>query len=59
MRARSSRWSAWTLRSFHRHGELRHDVHVFGLLRDDWRRSPLARAPAQLTGEPPPAFVVG
>ncbi len=46
-----------TLRRFHRHGSERHDVAVFGLLRDEWQASPLASAPVVLTGDVPPAFV--
>lgn len=46
------------LRGWHRHGESVHDVWMFGLLRDDFARSPLAAIPGELRGEPPPAFVV-
>ena len=46
------------LRGFHRHGDVLHDVVVFGLLRPAWSRSELAAVPAELTGEPPEAFVV-
>jgi len=46
------------LRGFHRHGDVLHDVVVFGLLRPGWSRSELAAVPAELTGEPPEAFVV-
>jgi ribosomal-protein-alanine N-acetyltransferase len=42
-----------TLRSFHRHGTVRHDVAVFGLLRADW--VPPAGG-VELLGEVPPAF---
>ena len=45
-----------TLRGFHRHGEAVHDVDVFGLLRADWERSPLAAVPAEVVGGPPAAF---
>ena len=45
-----------TLRAFHRHGDRVHDVHVFGLLRVDFARGPLAAVPATLAGEPPEAF---
>jgi [ribosomal protein S5]-alanine N-acetyltransferase len=38
-----------TLRSFHRHGDVRHDVHVFSLLRDEWSAGPLADVPFALT----------
>jgi ribosomal-protein-alanine N-acetyltransferase len=45
-----------TLHGFHRHGDTRHDVHVFGYLREAWLASPLATAPVELTGDVPPAF---
>lgn len=47
-----------TLRAWHRHGDDVHDVELFSLLRADWEGSPLAAVPADLHGEPPPAFVV-
>jgi ribosomal-protein-alanine N-acetyltransferase len=47
------------LRRWHRHGDAAHDVHVFGLLREEWARSPLAAVPVELDGEPPEAFVIG
>lgn len=46
-----------TLRSFHRHGDEVHDVHVYSLLRADFDGGPLARIDVELEGEPPPAFV--
>lgn len=48
-----------TLRSYHRHGDRRHDVHVFGCLREQWQAGPLAAVAVELRGEVPPAFVVG
>jgi len=48
------------LRRWHRHGATAHDVHVYGLLREEWAASSLAAVPVRLEGEPPPAaFVVG
>jgi ribosomal-protein-alanine N-acetyltransferase len=47
------------LRAWHRHGEAVHDVVVFGMLRQGWERSPLARVPTEIEGTPPPAFFVG
>jgi ribosomal-protein-alanine N-acetyltransferase len=44
------------LRHWHRHGAEVHDVVVFGLLRADWVRSPLAAVPTTLQGAPPAAF---
>ncbi len=45
-----------TLRAFHRHGDTRHDVHVFGLLRSEWLAGSVASPGAELVGEVPPAF---
>ena len=47
------------LRSWHRHGDARHDVVVFRLLREEWEASPLAEVPVQVTGTAPAAFAVG
>jgi ribosomal-protein-alanine N-acetyltransferase len=47
------------LRGWHRHGDHLHDVVVFGMLREDWRRSPLHPLPARVEGSPPAAFAVG
>jgi ribosomal-protein-alanine N-acetyltransferase len=46
------------LRSWHRHGDQRHDVVVFGLTREDWERSGLRAVPATITGSAPAAFQV-
>ena len=46
------------LRSWHRHGEARHDVVVFGMLREQWEASELASVPVEVSGSPPAAFVV-
>jgi ribosomal-protein-alanine N-acetyltransferase len=47
------------LAGWHRHGDVLHDVVVFGMLRADWERSPLRSVPVQVRGTPPAAFVVG
>ena len=47
-----------TLRGVHRHGDTVHDVHVYGLLREDFPATPLAAVEAEVSGEPPPAFAV-
>ncbi len=46
------------LRGWHRHGDAVHDVFVFGLLRDDWRSSPLAEVPVRIGGTPPAAWLL-
>jgi ribosomal-protein-alanine N-acetyltransferase len=47
------------LASWHRHGDVLHDVVVFGMLRMGWDRSPLRSIHVEVRGTPPPAFVVG
>jgi ribosomal-protein-alanine N-acetyltransferase len=47
------------LRGWHRHGDVLHDVVVFGLLRPAYERSELAAVPVDISGTPPPAFLVG
>ena len=42
------------LRGWHRHGERRHDVVVFRLLREEWART----VDVEVTGDPPAAFVI-
>lgn len=44
------------LHAWHRHGAAVHDVFVFGLVRDDWKTSPLVKAPVRISGTPPPVW---
>jgi len=44
--------------AWHRHGDVVHDVVVFGLTRAAWERAELRRVPAEVTGTLPPAFTV-
>ena len=46
------------LRAFHRHGDVLHDVVVFGMTRKGWLKSDLRRVPVQIEGTSPPAFAV-
>jgi ribosomal-protein-alanine N-acetyltransferase len=46
------------LRSWHVHGEQRHDVVVFRLLREEFEGGPLRQVAAEIAGDPPEAFVV-
>ena len=43
------------LRAWHRHGDVHHDVNVFGLLRDEWPGAPFEVA---VEGEPPAPWLV-
>ena len=43
------------LRAWHRHGDLHHDVNVFGLLREEWSGAPFD---VVVEGEPPAPWVV-
>jgi ribosomal-protein-alanine N-acetyltransferase len=43
------------LRAWHRHGDVAHDVNVFGLLRAEWPGAPFA---VDVEGEPPAAWIV-
>ena len=44
------------LRHWHRHDDAWLDVNVFGMLREEWERGPLAGLPIRVEGEPPAAF---
>ena len=46
------------LASWHRHGDVLHDVVVFGMLATAWEHSPLRDVPVEIGGTPPAAFVV-
>jgi ribosomal-protein-alanine N-acetyltransferase len=46
------------LTGWHRHGDVVHDVVVFGMLAAAWERSPLRSVPVTIQGTPPPAFIV-
>ena len=46
------------LAAWHRHGDEVHDVVVFAMVRSAWESSALADVPVEVSGTPPPAFVV-
>jgi ribosomal-protein-alanine N-acetyltransferase len=46
------------LAGWHQHGDVVHDVVVFGMERAAWERSGLRAVPADVGGTAPPAFVV-
>jgi ribosomal-protein-alanine N-acetyltransferase len=48
-----------TLRRWHRHGDRLHDVHVFGLLREELPDTPLSAYRVTAIGSPPSVWVVG
>jgi ribosomal-protein-alanine N-acetyltransferase len=45
------------LRDYHRHGDRARTVALYSLLAADWRRSPLARTPARVSGTVPRGFL--
>jgi len=47
------------LRSWHRHGSRVRDVVLFSLLKDQWRRSPLAQVQVEIHGDPPQGLCGG
>jgi ribosomal-protein-alanine N-acetyltransferase len=47
------------LAAWHRHGDILHDLVVFGLLRPAWERSALRGVAAEVRGTPPDAFLPG
>jgi ribosomal-protein-alanine N-acetyltransferase len=47
-----------TLRHWHRHGDNQLDVHIFGLLREDWPSTPLAAVAATVVGAPPAPWLL-
>jgi N-acetyltransferase len=47
------------LRAFHRHGDVLHDVVVFGMTAKGWMHSPLYGVQVSVEGTSPPAFSVG
>ncbi|MDP9293618.1 MAG: GNAT family N-acetyltransferase [Actinomycetota bacterium] len=47
------------LAAWHRHGDRVHDVVVYGMVRSAWESSALADVAVEVSGTPPPAFVVG
>ena len=47
------------LRAFHRHGDVLHDVVVFGMTRNGWMHSRLFGVQVAVEGTSPPAFAVG
>jgi ribosomal-protein-alanine N-acetyltransferase len=46
------------LRAFHRHGDVLHDVVVFGMTRNGWLKSDLRGVQVRIEGTSPPAFTV-
>jgi ribosomal-protein-alanine N-acetyltransferase len=46
------------LRGWHVHAGVPRDVAVLRMMRDEWERTPLAEAPVEVEGEPPPQFLV-
>ncbi|MBI5104816.1 MAG: GNAT family N-acetyltransferase [Solirubrobacterales bacterium] len=47
-----------TLRRWHRHRDHQLDVHVFGMLPEEWERGPLRLRPVTAIGQPPAPWIV-
>ena len=47
------------LKAWHRHGDRAEDCVILRLMREDFENGPLAEAPVEIEGEPPPRFVAG
>jgi ribosomal-protein-alanine N-acetyltransferase len=46
-----------TLRGWHRHGDRQLDVHIYGMLRDDWEDGPLREVRVAAIGQPPAIWI--
>ena len=46
-----------TLRGWHRHGDRQLDVHIYGMLRDDWEDGPLREVRVAAIGQPPATWI--
>jgi ribosomal-protein-alanine N-acetyltransferase len=46
-----------TLRGWHRHSDRQLDVHIYGMLRDDWEDGPLREVRVAAIGQPPAIWI--
>jgi ribosomal-protein-alanine N-acetyltransferase len=46
-----------TLRGWHRHADRQLDVHIYGMLRDDWEDGPLREVRVAAIGQPPAIWI--